>query len=195
MLEPLAFVSGALRLDQNAFQAAVQTPGGLRLALGILLAGGISNALGQSVALFANRVRPRRFVASLVVGAVLFAATVTIYSAALAVASSLGWNRTASLSDIVTVVGLAHAPRLFAFVALVPYFGTALGAALTLWTVVGLVTAAGALMDVPPLQAALLLGVAWIAVEAGGRTVGRPLVAANLRIRRWVAGAPLEKHP
>lgn len=195
MLEPLAFVSGALRLDQAAFQAVVQTPGGLRLALIILIAGGISNAIGQSVALFANRVKPRRFFASLVVGAILFATTVTIYSSALAVAGSLGWNRSADLRDIVTVVGLAHDPRLFAFVALVPYFGTAFGAALTLWTVLGLVTAAGTLMDVPPLQAALLLGLAWIAVEAGGRTVGRPLVAANLRIRRWVAGTPLEKHP
>jgi hypothetical protein len=193
MLEPLAFVSGALRLDSQTFASAVDAPGGLRLALFILLAGGVSSALGQSVALFANRVKPRRFVASLIVGAVIFAATVTLWSAALAVASNFGWNRAANLREIVTVVGLAHAPRLFAFVALVPYFGTAFGAALTLWTVLGLIVAAGTLMNVPPVQAALLLGTAWVMVEAGGRTVGRPLIAANLRIRRWVAGTPLQE--
>jgi hypothetical protein len=47
-------VLGTLTLNPEAYEAAIQQQGGTALAIIILLLGGISMGLGQSVVLFAN---------------------------------------------------------------------------------------------------------------------------------------------
>jgi hypothetical protein len=47
-------VLGTLTLNPGAYEAAIQQQGGTALAIIILLLGGISMGLGQSVVLFAN---------------------------------------------------------------------------------------------------------------------------------------------
>ena len=55
----------ALRLDPTIYTTLPGTLQGAWYALTIVLLAGISESLGQSVVLFLNRVRPRRFVLAL----------------------------------------------------------------------------------------------------------------------------------
>lgn len=183
---------GALRLDPAAFEAIVAHQAGVRIAVTILVAAGLSQSLGQSVALFANRVRPWRFALSLLLGAALFAVSVLAWGAALDAASRLGFGREARLREVVEVVGLAHAPRLLGFLVLTPYFGTALAAGLTVWTLFALTIGARAVFGFGLVDALLVLGVAWLASEALTRTIGRPVVRVVASMRRRVAGRPGE---
>lgn len=185
-------IAGALRLDPSAFETVLSRPDGLRVAVTLLVLAGLSQALGQSVALFANRVRPWRFALSLLLGAALFALSVVLWGVALDLAGRLGFGRTASLERVVEVVGLAHAPRLLGALTLTPYFGTAIGAALTTWTLLALTVGARVAFGVGLIEALLLLGVAWLVGEATSRTIGRPLVRAVASVRRMVAGASID---
>lgn len=188
----LEIIGGALRLDPAAFSAVVSRPDGLRLALVVLLLGGFSNAIGQSVALFANHVRPWRFLASLAVGALLFAVSVLIWGAAVTALAGLAFSQATEARQVAQVVGLAHAPRLFAFLVLTPYFGSPLGAALTVWTLLALAVGTRTVFDLGLAGTLAVLGLAWLAIELLSRTVGRPLVATARALRRFTAGTALE---
>ncbi|XDE63045.1 hypothetical protein AB3M80_02495 [Arthrospira platensis BEA 1257B] len=58
-------ILGALSLNRDAFVEINILPLGRGLALTIVLVAGVSQAIGQSIVLFINRVRPFRFVLSL----------------------------------------------------------------------------------------------------------------------------------
>jgi hypothetical protein len=181
-------IAGALRLDPAAFEALAALPAATRFGLVVLAVAGISQALGQSVALFANRVRPRRFVVASSVSAAVFVASVVVWSAALDLAALLLADAQAPLDRVVAVVGLGHAPRLLAFLALVPYFGTGIGVALTIWTFLATAVGARAVFGLDLSDVLLVLGAAWLATEIAGRTIGRPVAAATRRLRTWSAG-------
>lgn len=188
----LELVRRALVLDAPAFDAIVTRPDGLTVALAILLASGFSNAIGQSVALFANRVRPWRFVASLALGALLFALSVLVWGAAVTALASLAFSQPAEPRQVAQIVGLAHAPRLFAFLVLTPYFGSPLGALLTAWTMLAMAVGTREVFDLGLVESLLVLGVAWLATELLSRTLGRPIVALARGLRRFTAGTALD---
>lgn len=183
-----SLVGGALRLDPAAFGAVLARPDGVRIAVALLVLAGLSHVIGQSVVLFAHRVRPWRFALSLLLGAALFAASVVVWGVALYLAGRFGFGRTASLGEVVRVVGLAHAPRLLGVLVLTPYFGSAVAAGLTVWTLLALTVGARAAFGVELVEALWLLGSAWLVSEVLGRTVGRPVTIVVARVRRWVAG-------
>ncbi len=177
-------IGGSLALDPQTFIAFAQDGSGPTLAIAILLLAGLSNALGQSVALFASRARPWRFALGLLTGAVVFTLSVIVWGLALDVAARILLDRTAPFTTIVRVVGLAHAPRLFSFLTFTPYFGSGIGVILTLWTYLALAVGARATLGLERLDTLLLLGAAWLLTEALGRLVGRPIMAIARRLRR-----------
>ncbi|PSN11294.1 hypothetical protein C7271_24790, partial [filamentous cyanobacterium CCP5] len=65
-------VRGALRLNSEVISIAGASTQGIYIALIVLLTAGFSQAIGQSIVLFINRVRPIRFFLSLIAAAVLF---------------------------------------------------------------------------------------------------------------------------
>jgi len=62
-----------LALKFEAFESINTLPHGSTVALLVVLAASLSQVVAQSVILFINRVKPVRFVFSLLIGAVLFA--------------------------------------------------------------------------------------------------------------------------
>ena len=64
--------SGAIGLNSDAYRQINQVPSGFAIALLIVLIAGISQTLGQCIVLFVNRVRPIRFIFSILVSGVLF---------------------------------------------------------------------------------------------------------------------------
>lgn len=180
-----------MALDGGAFAEVEMHAQGLRLALWTLFLAGLSSALGQSVVLFANRVRPPRFVASLVLSATLFVATTLIWALSLWLLADRLFDQARPLATAIRTVGLAHAPQLLAFVTLLPYFGSGLGVLLSVWTLLAIGVGARATFGLS-LDAALacaLLG--WLLLQLAQRTVGRPVVALTRRLRGWTAGRVL----
>ena len=76
--------------NAEAFRIATTLPAGLKLALGVVVLAGLSQEIGQIVILFLNRIKPGRFVFSLLINALLFAFG---FLALVAAPGSLPWPR------------------------------------------------------------------------------------------------------
>jgi hypothetical protein len=185
-------VRAALRLDGDIYAAAQSSRQGLQVALLVMALAALSEAVGQSVVLFLNRVRPKRFVLALsiaagsnVVGYLLW--VVCIWLAGSAVARE--WQ---PFVAVAAAVGLSYAPQLFAFFELTPYFGNLIGLVLTLWSAAAVVVAIRAGMGLPMGQAALIGILGWMLVQLWRRSLGRPVYALGRFVERRAAGSRLE---
>jgi hypothetical protein len=190
MSSALDLVLGAFALDRTVFAALLEA-GALRPPVGtwVLFGAGLSFAIGQSVALFAVRVSPRRFAASLLVQALVFAASFFVWALATwAVAWAL-FDAARALRDVVAVIGLAHAPQLLGALVLAPYFGTPLAALLSAWTLAATIVATSAVFGLALPEAIACAAAGWLLSQLGQRTVGRPVLRLGRRVRNWVVGA------
>lgn len=181
----------ALRLDSTIYARLQHDALGLIYAGLIVLLAGVSESLGQSVVLFLNRVRPRRFVlalsittASHIVGYLLW--TLTIWLAG-------GWltQRTQPWHTVAVVVGLAYAPQIFAFFELTPYLGNLIWGILSLWSMIAIVVALHYGLSMATWQALLVSSLGWVVMQALRRTVGRPILQLRAFLQRCAAGVPL----
>ena len=111
-----------LILSRVPYRFVQSSEEGLRLALIVVFVAGLSQALSQSVALFAYRVRPRRFVLSLLVGAGVYLFGFLFLVSSVWFVARYFFGETVPLLVVVRTVGLAYAPYLFSFVILTPYF-------------------------------------------------------------------------
>jgi len=189
MTSPLDLIQGALALDPEAFQALLGPDAAhQRLGLAVVYLAGLSMALGQSVALFAERVSPRRFASTLAVQAGLFLAAFLVWALSVWWVARVGFDAARPLRDVVAVVGLAYAPQLFGVLVLVPYFGGPLQAALSVWTLLATLVAASAVFGLTLGQAVACAAGGWLLSQLLQRTLGRPVVRVGRRVRAWVAG-------
>jgi len=185
----------ALRLNPTIYTALPGTAQGLPYAIAIVLLAGISESLGQSVVLFLNRVRPRRFVLSLSITTLSNMAgyliwTLTIWSVGnLLTANNQPW------SVVAVVVGLAYAPQILAFFELTPYLGNLIWGVLSLWSMFAIVGALHYGWGMETWQALLTSGLGWIVIQSVRRTIGKPILHLQRRVQRRAAGVPLEVIP
>jgi ABC-type multidrug transport system fused ATPase/permease subunit len=172
---------GSLTLDTVTFARIFEQP--LTHGLLVVALAALSNTLGQSVALFAHRVSPRRFAASVAVEALLFVGGYALWALAIwALANLSAGTPTQPLLTVLSAIGFAHAPLLLAFLALTPYFGAPLGSLLSVWTLLACVTATAVLYQLPAPQAALYAGSGWLLAYALQRGLGRPLQHVGRRV-------------
>lgn len=181
----------ALRLDPSIYSLLQDQAIGIVYAAAIVVLAGFSESLGQSVVLFLNRVRPRRFVlalsittASHIVGYFLW--TLTIWSVG-------GWltGSEQPWRAVAVVVGLAYAPQIFAFFELTPYLGNVIWGVLSLWSMIAIVVALHFGLGMATWQALLVSALGWIVMQALRRTVGRPILHLRTILQRRAAGVPL----
>jgi len=184
-------VGRALSLDERIFLEAQRGRWGMTYALLVVLLAGLSEALGQSLVLFASRVKPRRFVASLLLSASLYTFSFLFWSASVWLVGTRVFGEDASFGAILRAVGLGYAPYLFSFFVLTPYFGNPIGLLLSLWSLLAILEAVRVTLDLSYLQALLCTALGWLLLQALHRTVGRPIIAGARWLRRWTAGTPL----
>jgi hypothetical protein len=148
-------VSGALRLDRSAFHAIEQSSQGLRDAFIVLSLARASVTLGNSVVLFLNRVSPRRFALTLLLGRLelVLEARLWITSVWLVV-RLLGVSRP-HLVETLDVIGLAYAPFLFGVLVFLPYVGLPILSLLRLWMVLAAIVGTSAAYAIAPELAAV----------------------------------------
>lgn len=156
---------GAITLDPAAYQAATSQPGGLADALLIAVIGGISLGLGQSAVLFINRIPRRRFIYSLLAGALVYAFSIVLWAATIWFCLDFALDPRPSFHETLALVCLSFAPLVFAFLILLPYFGNLFYYLLFTWVLGNLLLALRALYGLNLLEAAVAAGIGWLAVQ------------------------------
>lgn len=182
----------ALKLDESVFHTGQASPSALWVALLIVCLAAVSEAVGQSIVLFLNRVRPYRFVLSLSLIAGSNVIGYFFWVGCVWLAGRFVFGQEESFWQIASVVGLAYAPQLFAFLVLIPYFGNPVGVALWLWSMAAVVVAMRVGMGIDTWQAAAMGALSWLLLQGWRRSLGRPIYALGRGVQRRAAGAPLD---
>ena len=180
--------------DSNvqAFTVALQSPNRNLLVLQIVALAGFSEAIGQCVALFANRVSPLRFVMSLGVSVVFFILGYLVWVVSLWLVAEWIFNRQVALWLAGAAVGLSYIPLIFSFLALMPYFGYPVLRLLNVWAAVALVNILRFSFDFEVWQAVLCAAIGLGVIFALRLTIGKPVLWIMLRLRNAAAGKKLQ---
>lgn len=163
----------------------------LRLAFWVLLAAGLSEAVGESVVLFANRVSPRRFAVSLVISAIIFALTYLSFAWSVYLVARYALGSTATFSFVAGMVALGQAPRLFGFLVFLPYLGLPVSVLLWTWSIGATIVGVAEGMRLAPWEAVMAVALGALILITLQRTIGRPLLLLARVVRRQAAGVKL----
>jgi hypothetical protein len=184
-------VGGALRLKAEAFRDVQYAGPTGAVGIWIALLAGFSQAIGQAFILFVNRVRPLRFALCLLVEALLFLLGFLAWALSTWLVIRLLFAYPITPMPVIRALGVAHAPRLLAFLGALPYLGVPWLNLLSFWTaiafVVGLVDATG----LAPWSVFSALVAGWFVMHALQRSAGQPV----MRLGNWLldraAGRPV----
>lgn len=103
-------------LKSEAFELIQILPLASNAALNVVLLAWFSQAVGQGIVLYVNRVKPIRFILSLLMASVLFAVSVGCWGlSAWLVSCVLYDDAIISYKIVWTTLGLAYAPLIFSF--------------------------------------------------------------------------------
>jgi hypothetical protein len=186
---------GALWFDPGAFQTAAENPASGWVILAIVFLAGISTQLGQSIVLLANRVSPRRFIASLLFAGVIFILGMGIWACSIWVTSTYVFQTSLPFLALARVVGLAYAPLILGFLILLPYAGTFIDHLLDAWSLLAMILALVATLHLLVWQAFLCALLGWLLIQFFKHTIGRPVVRLYGWSRQRIAGTTLSARP
>ncbi len=184
-------VKGVLALDPNLFQLIEQFSQRSWGAAAVVLLAGLSLGVAESVVLFINRVRPARFIFSLLIGAVLFAFGYGFWVLTTWLSSAWLLRINLSLETIALVLAYSYAPLMFSFVGALPYFGVPLLRLLSVWTLLAMMLGFSAVADLSWVRAFEAVVVGWIMLQLLQQTVGQPVAALGRWLANTVAGVRL----
>ena len=160
-----AVINGVLAFDAGAYIAVLAQDGGERIALAVLFLGTFSLSIGQSVVLFANRVRRRRFVLSLLLSATLLVIGVFIWATAVWLLAATIFDAQQSFRAVFIVVALSYAPLLYGFLVVLPYLGNIIYVGLRIWILLVLLVAVQALFGFGWFEAVVCSLLGWFILE------------------------------
>jgi hypothetical protein len=185
-------IGEALRLNPLVFEVVESGPKAGWVITVIAILGGASLLVGQSVILFVNRVRPGRFVVSLLVNGLVFTMSLVIWAICIWLTGKVLFPNDITLRTVMRMVGLGAAPYLFGFLVLVPYAGAFIGKLLSVWSFL-VVLAGVTYLAAGNLGVALVcVGIGWLLVTVMSLTIGRPIVALRNSVFKRVTGTSLD---
>ncbi|QYO68073.1 hypothetical protein [Leptolyngbya sp. 7M] len=136
---PWELFGGVFGLNAEVFKETDAIPRGLTGALLTVLLAQLSLAIGQIIVLFVNRVKPIRFVFSLLISAVLYTFGFLFLVFSTWLICQLPWSVSVSFLTLVKVLGLSYAPLLFGFLGALPYLGEPILSLLSVWHLLAMV--------------------------------------------------------
>ena len=175
-------IDRVLHLDTAAIEGFTHLSGSGQLALLVVFVAGVSEAIGNSVVLFINRVRPTRLVLTLLVSSILLAFTYFFWTITIYAVASLAFNARADYMVVARVVAFGYAPRVFGFIEFLPVLGRPFAVLLQVWSLLAVLIGVAAVLDLRPWQALLSALLGALALLTLQQTVGRPL----LRLAHWL---------
>jgi cellulose synthase/poly-beta-1,6-N-acetylglucosamine synthase-like glycosyltransferase len=159
----------------------------------VVFLAGLSQGLGQSVVLFANRIKPRRFAFSLLVSAVIYVFGFLFSVLSIWLIAKVVFDKSAQFKLIISVVGLSYAPFLLGFFILTPHLGSFFNIVLSLWRLTALLIALEVTLGLTLWQALICSLLAWLFLAIVERTIGRPIQGLSRTVKRVAAGKKLEE--
>jgi hypothetical protein len=152
---------------------------------------GLSEAIGQSVVLFANRVRPARFLLSLIVTAILHLLGFFIWVGSFWFVILLVLDAPIPLKPLLIIVGVSYVPILFGFLGFLPYAGQPIMQLLYAWSYGIMVYYFHQAEEISFYQALLVGGIGLLAILLLRAVIGRPLETVATRVLDVTAGTKL----
>ncbi|MGC8713152.1 MAG: hypothetical protein ACP5RH_12245 [Leptodesmis sp.] len=184
-------VGGAFGLQRGAFRLIDTLPDGLTLALLVVFLAGLSLAVGQSIILFINRVKPLRFFFSLVLNAILFAFGFLFLALSTWLICLFPDSVHISFPSLVKVLGLGYAPLLFSFLGALPYAGYPILNLLSVWNLLAMVVGFGAIAHIGIGFAFGYVAIGWFVKQVLENTIGQPIARLGKQLADRVAGVVL----
>jgi hypothetical protein len=184
-------VKGAIALDPQAFKAMTTLPNADEIAIQVLLLAGLSQAIGQSIILFVNRVKPLRFVLSLVISAILFVFSYGFWIWSTWLVGRVLFRQSLDYEVVYHTIGLATTPQLFSFLVAMPYFGVPIQVLLSLWTLLAFVLGFNTATGFGPWQAFSCSVLGWLVWQILQRTIGKPIATLGSWLSNTAAGTHL----
>ena len=183
----------SLTLDWDLWRDLVADPDAVRFRFAVLIVvlAGLSEAASQSVVLFLNQVRPHRFVASLLINAVLFTFGYVFYVLSINLAARVFYGAPRPTELTFTSIALTYAPLILSFLTLIPYFGRGVRFALSAYHVLALLIAVSVTFALGPPAPVVCVAAGWTLLTLLGGTVGRPITALARLVRNRFAGKQL----
>ncbi|MER3493748.1 MAG: hypothetical protein C4323_16380 [Mastigocladus sp. ERB_26_2] len=184
-------IFGAIALNPQAFESIQILPQCFRVAIYTALLAGFSQAFGQGIVLFINRVKPIRFILSLAIASVLFVFSVLFWGLSTWLVSWLFFDASTPYEVIWSLLGLAYAPMIFSFLVALPYFGVPINVILSIWTLLAFEVGLHAVLHVSVWRAFWCAALGWVVLQILQRTIGRPIAAIGVWLSNTVAGTKL----
>ena len=188
-------VWGILRLDSETFQLINHLPLSLVASIVVVLLAALSQGIGQSAVLFINRVKPLRFILSLAIAAIIFTFNYNFWVLSTWLVANQIFQVSLPLVEVIQTLGFSYVPLLFGFLMVIPYFGMPIFIALSIWTLLAIVTGIEAIADLSFWQVFECCIGGWLVLQISQRTIGRPLAAFTRMLTKKVAGVDLVKDP
>jgi hypothetical protein len=181
----------ALALNEEIFVTVQGSRQGLWIALIVVGLAGLSQALGQSLVLFINHVRPRRFILAMIASTIGYMGGYGLWLAIVWLVGVFAFGANVTWMEVAAAVGLAYAPQLLAFFELTPFLGNPFGVLLSLWTLLAIVIGVRASFGLETWQAVVASGLGWLLLQGWRRTLGAPVYVLGRWIEQRAAGVPL----
>jgi predicted Abi (CAAX) family protease len=165
-------LSGVLSLNPEAFNLIQTLPLGEKAALYTIILAGFSQALGQSIILLINKVKPSRFILSLVIATILFAFGYIFWVTITWLCSQLLLSQSISYLTIATTLGLAYTPLTLSFFVAFPYLGVPLSILLSIWSLLAFLIGLKAILGISISSAFWCSILGWVIKEILARRIG-----------------------
>jgi hypothetical protein len=175
-------VVGGLTLDPEVFVKVGDSLQDRWVASTVVLLAGFSQAIGQSIVLFANRIKPLRFGLSLAVSALIYFVTFIVWVLCIWVSVHLLWRDSFTVENVFRGLAVSYAPQLLGFLVAAPYFGMPIAVLLSIWTLLAVFVGIESTTHLSSWQAVLAVGFGWLLLQLGQRTIGQPLA----RLEQWL---------
>ncbi len=180
-----------MRLQGAAFDQTVHLHDRFAIALAIVVLAGLSEAIGQSIVLFANRVTPPRFILSVATNTLLFVLGYLFLVISTYAVCLLPLASHVPLTTLLLVIAFSYAPRLFAFWSALPYLGNMLFWVLRAWHLMAMVVGVAAVAHVARVDGFLYVSLGWLITVIVQHTFGRPIANLGVRLVNAAAGTTL----
>jgi hypothetical protein len=181
----------ALSFSPDLLQRVQEYPESRTLIITMAILAGMSLLLGQSAVLFLNRVKPGRFIISLIVNGLLYTLSLMVWGFSIWLIGSWLFEINQPLGTVMRLVALGAAPFIFGFLILMPYLGLMVARILYVWSFLIVLRAVEFTYQVDFWPALVCVGLSWLLMLGMSHTIGIPLVALRNRIWNKVVGSPM----
>lgn len=184
-------IAQAIALQPQAFEKVQTLPSSNLAMLLIVFLAGFSQTVGQSIVLFVNKVKPIRFILSLLIAAILYAFSYGFWAVSTWGVTQILFAQGVSLISIGRTLGLAYAPQVFGFLVALPYLGVPIFILISVWSLVAFVMGLETTLELTSWQAFWCAALGWVVLQIVQRTLGKPVTVIGEWLQNSVAGVQL----